>query len=62
MEDLKIQCPGCTYEIQLTVVWIKVNSRICCMNCNKAYEIPAELKSYAEKQFKPATEDYDYTF
>ena len=37
--EYKIPCPICNNEVITTIEWLMENDRVCCMNCNKAFEI-----------------------
>lgn len=41
----KVQCPYCKNPVDFTLEHIKAENRLCCMNCNKAFDI-GELKTH----------------
>jgi DNA-directed RNA polymerase subunit RPC12/RpoP len=39
------QCPYCGFTVRIPREHSVCHDRICCMNCNKAFPIPKELKN-----------------
>jgi len=46
-----IPCPWCNQSVITTAEWLQNNDRVCCMSCNKAFEV--KIKS------EDKDEDYD---
>ena len=44
----KVQCPYCKNPVEFTIEHAMTQDRLCCMSCNKAFDI-AELKQYIDE-------------
>lgn len=47
-DDYILECPYCGGPVHTTIHWLLSNGRICCMNCNKSFEITAQIKDDPE--------------
>jgi hypothetical protein len=45
----KIPCPWCNEGVEASEEWLTNNSRVCCRNCNKSFEVMVKSKEEADE-------------
>lgn len=54
----EIPCPWCRGMVKATAEWLQNNDRVCCMSCNKAFQVM--IKSQAEEVDEDTKGNNDY--
>lgn len=47
-----LDCPFCGMEVRITARHLMQNDRVCCMHCNKAFQVGGEPESEENKYDK----------
>lgn len=46
-----LDCPFCGMEVRTTQDHLMTNSRVCCMHCNKAFQVDGSFEERDENEY-----------
>lgn len=55
-----VPCPWCRQDVITTAEWLMSNDRVCCMSCNKAFEVKVQINQDAEQDEESSYDNRDY--
>ena len=47
-DEYILECPYCSGPVNTNLQWLLANSRVCCMSCNKSFEVTAKITDHDE--------------